>query len=116
MTPQVAATDARNAHVPVNSVLFGGPDGIVSQKLQGGYTERIQVPAQAQTLQQMSRLSGGRFAHGATVDPKALLAELGSRVGRKDKTVEVTPALAAGGLVFMLVGGLLSGVWFRRVP
>jgi Ca-activated chloride channel family protein len=116
VTPQVAATDARNAHVPVNSVLFGTPDGVVQQKLQGGYVERIQVPAQAQTLQQMSRLSGGRFAHGAAVDTRGLLSELGSRVGKKTKTVEVTPAVAAGGLVFMLVGGLLSGEWFRRVP
>lgn len=116
VTPQVAATDARNAHVPVNSVLFGTPDGVVQQKLQGGYTERIEVPAQPQTLQQMSRLSGGRFSHGVTVDTKAILDELGSRVGQKAKKVEMTPAIAAGGLVFMLAGGLLSGIWFRRIP
>ncbi|HVU76847.1 MAG TPA: VWA domain-containing protein [Gaiellaceae bacterium] len=116
VTPQVAATNARNAHVPVNTVLVGTPDGIVQQKLEGGYTERIEVPAQAQTLQQMSRLSGGRFARGNTVDTNEILNELGSRVGQKTKKVEVTPAIAAGGLAFMLVGGLLSGVWFRRVP
>ncbi len=46
---------------------------------------------------------------------KGTYDELGSRVGKKKKTVEVTAAAAAGGLAFMLAGGLLSGVWFRRL-
>ena len=117
VTPQQAAAAARKAQIPVNGVLVGTPDGIVQQKLQGGYTEQIQVPADPQLLQQISRLSGGRFAPSpAAVDPKGVLSELGSRVGSRRKTVEVTPALAAGGLVFMLLGGLFSGAWFRRIP
>lgn len=117
ITPQQAAATARKAQIPVNCVLVGTPDGVVQQKLAGGYAEQIQVPAEPQLLQQISRLSGGRFAPSpAAVDPKGVISELGSRVGSRRKTVEVTPALAAGGLVFMLVGGLLSGAWFRRVP
>jgi hypothetical protein len=42
--------------------------------------------------------------------------ELGSRVGQRKKTVEVSAVAAAGALAFMLTGGLLSSVWFRRVP
>jgi hypothetical protein len=49
-------------------------------------------------------------------DPTGTYAELGSRVGKESKRVEVTAAAAAGGLVFMLAGGLLSGIWFRRMP
>jgi Ca-activated chloride channel family protein len=117
VTPQQAAAAARKAHIPVNSVLVGTPDGVVRQKLVGGYVEQIQVPAQPQTLQAISRLSGGRFLSSPrAVDDKSIYSELGSRVGSRKKTVEVTPALAAGGLVFMLAGGLLSGLWFRRVP
>jgi Ca-activated chloride channel family protein len=117
VTPQQAAAAARKAHIPVNSVLVGTPDGVVRQKLVGGYVEQIQVPAQPQTLQAISRLSGGRFLSSPrAVDARSIYSELGSRVGSRKKTVEVTPALAAGGLVFMLAGGLLSGLWFRRVP
>jgi Ca-activated chloride channel family protein len=117
VTPEQAAAQARKAGIPVNGVLMGTPDGVVRQKLRGGYTEQIQVPAEAAPLQSITRLSGGRFAGGpATVNPKAVYDELGSRVGQKRKTIEVTDAAAAGGLVFMLMGGLLSGVWFRRVP
>lgn len=117
ITPQQAAAAARTAHIPVNAILVGTPDGIVRQSLQGGYVEQIQVPSEAQTLQTISRLSGGRFAPSTrAADTKAVYSELGSRVGTRRKSVEVTPALAAGGLIFMLAGGLLSGLWFRRVP
>jgi Ca-activated chloride channel family protein len=117
VTPQQAALRARQARIPVSSVLFGTPDGVVQQKLKGGYTERIEVPATAQALQAMSRASGGHYMAGPRgADVKGVYAELGSRVGKKRQTVEVSAVAAAGGLVFMLTGGLLSGVWYRRVP
>ena len=117
VTPQQAAAAARKARVPVSAVSVGTPDGIVQQQLQGGYTERIQVPVQPNVLQTIAQGSGGRFyPHVVGFDPAGTYAELGSRVGKEPKRVEVTAAAAAGGLVFMLAGGLLSGVWFRRMP
>jgi hypothetical protein len=90
---------------------------VVLQKLQGGYTERIQVPSQPQPLELIARQSGGHFMAGrAAVDVKGVYDELGSRVGSKRKTVEVSAVAAAGGLAFVLTGGLLSGLWFRRLP
>jgi hypothetical protein len=47
---------------------------------------------------------------------KAIYGDLGSRVGHQAKTVEVTAAAAGGGLVLMLAGAVLSGLWFRRFP
>jgi Ca-activated chloride channel homolog len=117
VTPQQAALRARQARIPVSTVLVGTPDGVVQQKLKGGFTERIEVPAQAQALETIARQSGGHFMSGpAVVDVEGAYGELGSRVGSKRKVVEVSAAAAAGGLVFMLTGGLLSGVWYRRVP
>jgi Ca-activated chloride channel family protein len=117
VTAKQAGTLAQKAAIPVNGVLLGTPDGVVEQKLAGGYTERIQVPAQAPSLQTISRLSGGHFQQAAQgVNTKEVYAELGSRVGKKNKTVDISSGAAAGGLAFMLVGGLLSGIWFRRIP
>jgi Ca-activated chloride channel homolog len=117
VTPQQAAVYARQHHMPVTAVLIGTPNGVVQQKLQGGYNEQIQVPAQPQTLEQIATQSGGRFVGGpAAVDVRGTYDELGSRVGKRRKTVEVTAAAAAGGLALMLAGGLLSGIWFRRLP
>jgi Ca-activated chloride channel family protein len=116
-TPQQAATRARLARIPVTAVLLGTPDGVVQQKLKGGFTERIEVPAQPQSLELIGRVSLGRFTAGpAAVDVAGTYNELGSRTGKRKKTIEVSAAAAAGGLAFMLAGGLLSGVWFRRMP
>ena len=116
VTPQQAAQLAKKARIPVSSVGLGTPDGIVLQKLKGGFVERIQVPTKPDVLKSIANGSGGRFYAGArAVDVKETYAELGSRVGKQDKHVEVTAAAAAGGLVFMLAGAVLSGVWFRRL-
>ena len=116
VTPQQAARFAKQARIPVTAIALGSPDGVVEQKLKGGFTERIQVPVQPGILQALAQGSGGRFVAGArSVDVKRTYVELGSRVGHKDKRVEVTAAAAAGGLAFMLAGALLSGVWFRRL-
>jgi Ca-activated chloride channel family protein len=117
VTPAQAAAKAKKASIPISTVAVGTPDGVVLQPLKGGFTERIQVPAQAEVLQTIARGSAGQFYPSvAAVDTKPIYRELGSRVGRKNKTVEVTAAAAGGGLVLMLSGAVLSGLWFRRFP
>jgi Ca-activated chloride channel family protein len=117
VSPEQAAAAALKAKIPVSTILVGTPDGVVQQKLKGGFTERIQVPAQPQSLEAIARGSGGRFTGGvAAVDVKGSYEELGSRTGRRKKTIEVSAAAAGGGLAFVLAGGLLSGLWFRRIP
>jgi Ca-activated chloride channel family protein len=116
-TPKQAAAWAKQSGIPVSAVSLGTPDGVVLQPLKGGYTERIQVPAEPAVLQAIASASGGRFTAGAAhVDVKSTYAALGSRVGKTHKTQEVTAAAAGGGIALMLVGGLLSGIWFRRFP
>jgi Ca-activated chloride channel family protein len=115
LTPAQAGVLARRYRIPVTAVALGTPNGVVVQKLKGGYNEQIEVPVQPQSLQQIARTSGGRVTTGTNVDPHATLAELGSRIGHHSKLVDVAAAAAAGGVAFMLAGGALSGVWFRRL-
>jgi Ca-activated chloride channel family protein len=117
ITPQQAVQVARKAHIPVATALVGTQNGVVTQALQGGYTERIQVPADATTLRAIATGTGGAFYPSlAAVGIKRTYDRLGSRVGKTRKTVEVTAAAAGAGLAFLVAGGLLSGVWFRRLP
>jgi Ca-activated chloride channel family protein len=117
MTPAQAAAKAKKAGIPASTVVVGTADGVVLQPLKGGFTERIQVPAQAASLQSIATGSGGRFYSSiVSVDVKTIYGDLGSRVGRRNKTVEVTAVAAGGGLVLMLAGAVLSGAWFRRFP
>jgi Ca-activated chloride channel homolog len=116
ITPRQAAAKAQRAGIPVSTVAIGTADGIVQQPLRGGFVERFQVPVQPAVLQLIAQGSGGHFSRLSGIDIKATYRALGSRVGRREKTVEVTAAAAGGGLVLMLAGALLSGMWFRRVP
>lgn len=116
ITLQEAATKAHDAHVPVNAVVLGTPNGVVTQPLQDGFTEQIQVPADAGTLQAYARETNGRFFAGAgAVNAKAVVDALATRAGHRRKTVEVTAAAAGGGIAFIVVGAALSGLWFRRL-
>jgi Ca-activated chloride channel family protein len=116
ITPQQAAAKAQRSGIPVSTVLVGTPDGVVLQPLKGGYAERIQVPAQPATLQLFARQSGGRFAPSlGSANAEAIYSELGSRVGHRRKSVEVTAVASGGGLAFLLAGAALSGLWFRRL-
>ena len=116
VTPQQAAQRAKAAGIPITAVLVGTRDGVVRQEVRGGFSERIQVPVEPETLQLMARASGGRFVSGVdAVEPRDAYDELGSRVGHTRKTVEVSAVAAAGGLALLLVGAFTSGIWFRRL-
>jgi Ca-activated chloride channel family protein len=106
---------ARQAHVPVYAVLVGTQDGVVEHKLTGGFTERIRVPPNAKTLQQVAQETGGRF-FTATNDQRLreVYEGLASRVGKKRETREITDWFAAGSAGLLLTGGALSMLWFRR--
>ncbi|NUR78503.1 MAG: VWA domain-containing protein [Thermoleophilia bacterium] len=116
VTPKQAAAKARKSKIPVSAVAVGTPDGIVRQPLRGGFFERFQVPVQPAVLRTIAQGSGGRFQRLADIDVKATYRALGSRLGKKNKTVEVTSAAAGGGIALMIAGALLSGLWFRRLP
>jgi Ca-activated chloride channel family protein len=107
---------AANAdRVPIDAVVIGTPSGVVQQKLQGGFTERIAVPVQPELLDGIARQTNGRaYAPGASLEP--VLSALRTRTGTEHKTVEVTAAAAGGGLCCMVIAGLVSGLWFRRLP
>jgi Ca-activated chloride channel family protein len=111
---QVVKT-AKADHVPVDAVVIGTPSGVVRQKLQGGFEEQIAVPVQPELLDGIARASGGH-AYAPTASLEPVVRALRTRTGTEHKTVEVTAAAAGGGLCCMVVAGLVSGLWFRRVP
>jgi Ca-activated chloride channel family protein len=115
--PRKAAEQAKKLEVPIYTVLVGTANGVVEEKLTGGLVQRIQVPPDPDTLQMVAKVSGGEF-FTATDDEglKAVYEELGSRLGRRDETREISDVFAGGSAALLLTGGLLSAFWFRRVP
>jgi Ca-activated chloride channel family protein len=115
--PVAAAREARQQGVPIYTVALGTPDGILERPVPGGFTERIAVPPDPQTLEQVAEASGGRFFRVATANRlQRVYKDLGSRFGTTQKTHELAVgAVGAGGLL-ALAGGALSLLWFRRLP
>jgi Ca-activated chloride channel family protein len=114
--PRAAATKARQLHVPVYTVLLGTPDGQIEVPLPGGYTQVIQVPTSAATLQLVARLSGGQFFRAPNDERLRRVYEgLGSRLGRVGKDRELSDLFSGGAAALVLGGAGLSLALFRRV-
>ena len=114
--PRVAAQRARAMHVPVYTVLVGTPNGVVQHELPGGYREIIRVPPSPQTLQLIAHTTGAQFFRVATdKELREVYENLGSRLGHKRQSREITDLFAGGGAALLLVGACLSAFWFRRV-
>jgi Ca-activated chloride channel family protein len=112
-----AARRARSLRTPVYTVVLGTPNGTIERTLVGGFREITRVPPEPETLQTVSRTSGGEHflaadAEGLEQVHRTLRSRLGSR--REDR--EVTDAFAAGAAGLLLAGGALSTLWFRRLP
>jgi Ca-activated chloride channel family protein len=116
VSPAAAARRARTRHIPVYAVLVGTPNGRVERSLPGGFREIVQVPASPPTLRQVARTSGGRFFTAAGDRRlREVYEKLGSRLGHRTSSREVTDLFAGGSATLLLVGAALSTLWFRRV-
>ena len=112
-----AIRQARKAKVPVFTALLGTAAGVVQVPHIGGFVERIQVPPNPAALRTVAGQTGASFFAAPTQDDlKPVYADLKSRLGKTRKDEEITVAFAGAGALFLLVGGSLSALWFRRVP
>ena len=116
-TPAASAQKARDAHIPVTTVLVGTPNGQVERTLTGGYREIIRVPASPDTLRQVAKTTGGQF-FTATTDAgvRDVYKRLASRLGHRSESREITDIFGGGSAGLLLVGGAFSALWFRRIP
>ena len=116
-TPQASSQRARSLHIPVYTVVLGTENGTVEQTLTGGFRQIVQVPPSPDTLRQVAQTTGGLFF---TAKNDARLRDvyerLGSRIGHRRESREMTDVFAGGSAALLLAGGALSALWFRRVP
>jgi Ca-activated chloride channel homolog len=114
--PVVAAQAARKLRIPVYTVALGTPGGTITVPKRGGGTTTERVPPDPTALAQIARASGGK-AFSAQTSPglKEVYTKLGSQLGHKDVRRQVTSSFAAGGLVLLLAGALMSLRWFGRL-
>jgi Ca-activated chloride channel homolog len=117
ISPQAAVRRARALRMPVYTVLVGTQAGVVEARLPGGFRATIRVPPRPDTLRAVARTTGGGF-FTATSDTRLreVYERLGSRLGHRRQSREVTDLFAGGSAALLLAGGALSALWFRRLP
>lgn len=116
-TAAAAAAQARSLHIPVYTVVVGTPDGVVNVPLAGGYQAQLRVPPNPETLRTVARVTGGQFFTAPDENRlRQIYEKLGSRLGHRRESREITDLFAGGSAAFLLFGGALSALWFRRVP
>ena len=115
ITPAAAAQRAREAGIPVSTVALGTRDAVVEVPLANGLVERVAVPPDVPTLRRIAATTGGTVSEALDAERlDEVFGDLGTRLARERRSVEVTSAFAGGGVVLLLVGGALASLWFRR--
>ncbi|HEV8340364.1 MAG TPA: VWA domain-containing protein [bacterium] len=111
--PRAASALAAEAKVKIYAVGLGQPGGTVTT-YQG---QLVLVPFDPAGLQEVARATRGEyFASGNPEEMRRISRAVGRAIGWERRRTEMTSLLSAAAVVLMLSGGLLSMVWFRRVP
>ena len=107
--PLAAARRAKEIEVPVYTIGFGVPGlGSVGDEAK---------PANFDVLKRIARITGGKFF--AAEDREALedvYKELRTTIVYAKAPREVTSSFAGGAMIFLVLGGFLSALWFNRIP
>lgn len=113
--PVEVARQAKADHIAVYTISLGTPNGTIPIK-KHGQTVATPVPVSSQELAQIAQASGGK-AYTAANSAKAseVYAHLAVALGHKHVKREITADVAGGGLVLLLVGGVMTLMWFGRI-
>lgn len=107
-----AAAAAAEAGVPVSTIAYGTPDGVV--EVQG---ELIPVPVDGPALERLADDTGGSsFSAASGEELSAVYEDIGSQVGTSTERREVTAAVTGVALALGLGAAVASLVWGARLP
>lgn len=111
--PLVAAQAAIDRGVRIHTIGVGSPEG-AALKVDGF---SVQTRLDEATLQLLSDATGGSYFNARSADDlQTVYTQLGSQMSIKSEATEVTALIAGGGLLLMMIGGVLSLLWFSRFP
>lgn len=107
-----AAAAARQMNVPVSTISFGTPNGVV--QVQG---QNVPVPVDVPSMQTLAQATGGSsFTAQSGDELRKVYADIGDQVGFTVKRQEVTDVVTGVALVLALLAAAGSLVWTSRLP
>jgi Ca-activated chloride channel family protein len=108
-----AAAAAAEAGVPVDTIAFGTPDGVIEDGSGGSEP----VPVQPGPLAEIARTTGGQaFEAGSLDELTAVYADIGRVVGYETVQRDVSAWFVGAGILLLGLTGTLSLAWSQRLP
>lgn len=106
-----AAAAAVAAGVPVSTITFGTPTGVVT--VPGGAV--VPVPPDPEAMAELAETTGGRSFDAASADQlRDVYSEIQSDVGYTIQTSDLWPWFVAVGLLLLMAASLAAMVWSGR--
>jgi Ca-activated chloride channel family protein len=124
LQPLAGANKARTAGVPVYTVALGTTGNTTLRGIPGfpgpgsgfGFGRRGLAP-DPKTLHAIADRTGGKFYRAKSAGTvQDVYKSLGSKLGRKPGTTEVTDWFLAGGALLLVLAAALSALWSPRLP
>ncbi len=111
--PFEIAQTAADLGVRIYTVGIGSPSG--TNVHINGFTVHTQL--EEATLQQISQMTNGTYYNAESEeDLRTIYDNLSPQLVVKPQVMEVTPLFAGASILVMLIGAILSLMWFGRVP
>lgn len=107
--PLLAAGTATDLGVPVDSISFGTPDGIMRGD--------VPAPVDGRTLQQVADATGGTyFEAGNFEELRSAYADIEGLLGHQNELRDISARFIGFGLMTAILAALASLFWFARLP
>ncbi|WP_412518753.1 VWA domain-containing protein [Actinomadura madurae] len=111
-SPEEAVQRATQARVPVSTIAYGTPEGVMHQNGQA-----IPVPVDGPALERLARDAGGRHYQAASGDElRGVYEDIGSSIGYRVEQREIWTWFVAAGLLLSCAVAAGSLLWFSRLP
>jgi len=109
-----AVEAARQEAVPVSTIAFGTQAGVI--QIPPDPTQ-IPVPVNEDALQNIADNTGGQFFSAeSTAELGAVYNDIGSSVGFETEQTSIAEWFIGAAIIFAILAGALSLLWFARLP
>ena len=111
--PMEAAQFAADRGVPIHTIAVGSVEGTILEV--NGFTVHTKVDEA--TLQQISDITDGLYFNAETEeDLRTIYESIEPHFRINEEETEVTAVFAGLSILILLVGGMLSLLWFSHIP
>jgi Ca-activated chloride channel homolog len=108
-----ATAAATEAEVPVDTIAFGTPEGVIEDEL-GGQTP---VPVAPEPLAEIADTTSGRSFEAGSLDQlSSVYDDIGRVVGYEETIEDLSGWFVGSGIVLLVLAGSFSLAWSQRLP